>query len=156
MQQALQQEASKRSGELLNSTTIFETDFKTMKTQLDGFVQRLQKVNTPDRVEVERTLGTLTEFIGMLEERNARLRKSVNHELNGEEAVNMNNETTALIAHLNEFNQICKSCLAMLVACNTQVANIDIGYWKSFKITNDKQYYFCCNFNSDWSILLFR
>ena len=147
--QQLQQGASKRSGELLNSTAVFETDFKTMKTQIDGFLERMKKAGTPDTAEVERTQGTLAQFIGVLEGINIRLRKAVNGEINGEEAVNMNAETTTLIVHLTEFNQICKSFLVLL---NGQGSNIDSGYAKSFKITNDKQYYFYCNFNSDSSI----
>ena len=119
--QPLQQEVSKRSGELLNSTAVFETDFKTMKTQIDGILQRMQKAGTPDKAEVERTQGTLAQFIGVLEGINIRLRKAVNGEINGEEAVNMNAETTTLIVHLTEFNQICKSFLGLL---NNQSGNI--------------------------------
>ena len=102
----LQQQASKQSRELLNSTEVFERDFKTMRPQLDTFNQRLAKGGTPDRVELESTLGTLTQFIGILEERNVTLRKSVNFEINGEEANMMNIETITLTIHLTEFNEI--------------------------------------------------
>ena len=139
-----QQESSNRSRELLTSTETFERDFKTMRPQLEAFIQRLTKLGIPDRVELESTLGTLTQSIGILEERNIRLRKSVSLELNGQEAVNMNNDTITLIVHLTEFNQICKSFLAMLVAIDAW-NHINANYCKSFKLTKDKQYYFYCN-----------
>ena len=73
----------------------------------------MQEAGIFDTVDLERTLDTLTEFIGVLQEKNIRLRKIANAEINGEEVVNINAETTTFTIHCHEFSELCKSLFSI-------------------------------------------
>ena len=121
-----------------------------MKTEIEAYIQRVTKAGIKDKAIIENTHKTVVEFIEILKQGNVNLRKSANSEISVEEMIFVNNNAFNLIQDLNQITQSCKSFLAMFKDLSDD-GNID-KYFQALKITNDKQYYFFCNFDSDCCI----
>ena len=138
------EEFTKRSEELLNSIEPLDRDFNNMKNEIECYFQMATEVEINDRVDIENTLKTIVHYNEIFKQAKNDLRKAVNLEISVAEMISINNHAFNLIRDLNDISQSCKSFLAMFkeLSSNCMIS----GNFLALKITNDKQYYFLCNF----------
>ena len=132
-----------KSKDLLNSTESFEKELTSMKVKLERFIQLFSEYEVKDKEVVEKTLVDIVKSIERIRQQLDSLSRVIKFKANAEEAQSVTNEAANFILYLKETMKLCNSLLAMLKTLKKEGSINDLD---ALKITNDKQYYFCCNF----------
>ena len=103
-----------KSKELLNSTEALETDFINMKRRLEEYIETLKEIGVNGKVLIENNHVKIAKFIVKIQKKNNILKNTLGSEMNEEEVNSINNKTSNLISHLNEFSPSCKKLLVYL------------------------------------------
>ena len=113
--------------------------------KIEYYFQKVIEAKINDRVVIENTLKTVVDYNEIIRQEKNNLRKAVNLEISAAEMISINNRVFNRIRDLNDISQSCKSFLGLFKKLESEDF-INSEIFKALKITNDKQYYFFCNF----------